>query len=194
MMSNHLYIFDMGGVVSVNTDVFPKVYNHLQITEAAFAAMAGDNLDQLLTGAISTDGFWDRFSVNYGKPIEEELFGKFFKPRLNPGTVDIVKRLKKHSRVVCGTNTFDPHYACHLGLGDYDIFDAVYASNKIGLSKPNPQFFFHILEREGFQPEDTLFFDDMEQHVQAARQIGIRAILFTSADALALELDRLNVQ
>ena len=194
MMSEQLYIFDMGGVVSENTDVFPEIYRHLQISEAAFMSLAGDNLNKLFEGSISIDEFWNGFSDKYGKPIEEDLFAKFFKPKLNPGTVDIVNGLKAHSRVVCGTNTFDPHYACHLRLGDYDIFDAVYASNRIGLWKPNPEFFTYILEKEGFRPEQTFFVDDTEQHVLAARQLGIIAIHFKSADALALELDRLNAR
>jgi len=193
MMSHHLYIFDMGGVVSNHTDVFPEVFRHLQVSGPTFMSLAGDNLVHLLNGFISADVFWDRFSVKYGIPIEEELFGKFFKPRLNPAMVDIVNRLKAHSRVVCGTNTFDPHYSCHLSLGDYDIFDAVYASNRIGLSKPDPKFFTHILDKEGYLPEQAFFVDDTESHVVAANKVGIRAILFKNARALALELDRQDV-
>lgn len=189
MMNSYLYIFDMGGVVSLNTDVFPEVCSHLHITEEAVMSLAGDNLDKLLNGSISADAFWDRFSVKYGKPVQEELFGKFFRPRLNHGTVDIVSRLKEHARVVCGTNTFDPHYACHLSSGDYDFFDAVYASNKIGFSKPDPQFFTHILEKEGFQPEQAFFIDDMERHVIAANRIGITGIVFIDAEMLASSLD-----
>ncbi len=192
MMSNHLYIFDMGGVVSFNTDVFPEVYRYLHITEDAFMSIAGDNLVRLLNGDISAGAFWDSFSVDYGEKIEEELFGKFFKPRLNHETVDIVKRLKAHSRVVCGTNTFDPHYACHLSMGDYDVFDAVYASNKIGFSKPDPRFFDHILDKEGYRPEQAFFVDDTEKYVAAAKDIGLKAILFKGAGALARALDRLN--
>ena len=106
----------------------------------------------------------------------------------------VLRDLKEHSRVVCGTNTFDPHYACHLRLGDYEIFDAVYSSNRIGLSKPNPEFFTHILEKEGFRPEQAFFVDDTEQHVLAAKQLGIRAIHFKSAEDLSRELDRLNAR
>jgi glucose-1-phosphatase len=193
MMNPRLYIFDMGGVVSLDTDVFPEVFSELHITEAAFMSLAGDNLDRLMTGNISADAFWDRFSVKYGKSVEAELFGKFFKPRLNHETVDIVLRLKDHSRVVCGTNTMDPHYTCHLDSGDYDFFDAVYASNKIGYAKPDPQFFNHILEKEGFFPEQAFFIDDIERYVIAADTIGITPILFKNAASLARAIDRLNV-
>ena len=190
-MRDILYIFDMGGVVSLHTDVFPDVCRHLGITEKEFCLLAEDNLEKLLNGEISTDEFWDRFSGRYGKRVAEELFGKFFHPRLNQGTVDLIKTLKQHSRVVSGTNTFDPHYNCHLSLGDYDIFHAVYASNKIGLSKPNPNFFRHILNNEGTEPENAFFVDDTEKHVIAAKNMGLRSILFKDAESLKSAVDRL---
>ena len=78
MMRDILYIFDMGGVVSLHTDVFPDVCRHLGITEKEFCSLAEDNLETLLNGEISTDEFWERFSSRYGKKVAEELFGKFF--------------------------------------------------------------------------------------------------------------------
>lgn len=192
MMRDILYIFDMGGVVSSNTDVFPDVHRHLGISEEEFLTTAGINLEKLMIGEISTDEFWDRFSGQYGRKVEEELFGKFFHPRLNPGTMDLIKTIKHHSRVVCGTNTFDPHYNCHLSLGDYGIFDAVYASNRIGRSKPNPEFFTYILENEGFEPGQAVFVDDTEKHVIGAKDVGLKAILFKDAESLKLEFDRLS--
>ena len=190
-MGKILYIFDMGGVVFFNCDVFPDVYRHLGISEEEFLTIAGTNLEKLTIGEISTDEFWDRFSGRYGKKVEEELFGKFFHPRLNSETVDLIKTIKHHSRVVCGTNTFDPHYNCHLSLGDYDIFDAVYASNRVGRSKPNPEFYTYILENEGFEAGQTVFVDDTDKHVTGAKDVGLKAILFKDAESLKLELDRL---
>ena len=40
-----LYIFDMGGVVAYNTDVFPSVINHLNITAEQFYGFAGSSLE-----------------------------------------------------------------------------------------------------------------------------------------------------
>ncbi|GAH06262.1 unnamed protein product, partial [marine sediment metagenome] len=44
---------------------------------------AGENFRKLLDGKISSNEFWVRFSLRYGKKVKEELFGKFF----NPGTI-----------------------------------------------------------------------------------------------------------
>ncbi len=179
-----LYIFDMGGVVSHNRDVLPAITGYLGITQEEFIAFAGENIRELMEGRIPSNEFWSRFSKAYGKKVEEELYFKFFNPSLDEGIIGIIKHLKKSSKVVCGTNTIDTHYERHLILGDYDFFDAVYASNKIGISKPNPDFYRYILNQEEINPEDALFIDDDQDNVLAAESLGIESILFTDSGSL----------
>jgi epoxide hydrolase-like predicted phosphatase len=187
-----LYIFDMGGVLAYNTDVFPDVFGFLGITGEQFSNLAGNDLERFLNGEITTDEFWSSFSIRYGKKVNEELFGKFFSPRLDQDVMAIIKQLKNHSRVVCGTNTFDPHYDYLLERGYYDVFDAVFASNKMGVSKPDPDFYRFILNNEGIKPEDALFVDDSEINVSAAKNLQIRSILFTDSHSLAHHIKRLQ--
>jgi epoxide hydrolase-like predicted phosphatase len=187
-----LYIFDMGGVLAYNTDVFPDVFGFLGITGEQFSNLAGNDLERFLNGEITTDEFWSSFSIRYGKKVNEELFGKFFSPRLDQDVMEIIKQLKNHSRVVCGTNNFDPHYDYLLERGYYDVFDAVFASNKMGVSKPDPDFYRFILNNEGIKPEDALFVDDSEINVSAAKNLQIRSILFTDSHSLAHHIKRLQ--
>jgi len=179
-----LYIFDMGGVVVHNNDVFPDVLSYLDIDQEEFLTFAGENLEELYNGKVSTDEFWARFSRRYGREVKEELFGKFFHPSIDQELVALITQVKTHSRVVCGTNTFDPHYDYHLSLGHYAIFDAVFASNKIGLSKPDPEFFRYILKNEAVNPENAFFVDDEEVNVLSAERMGINATLFRDSKSL----------
>jgi putative hydrolase of the HAD superfamily len=142
----------------------------------------------MMTGKVTADEFWRSFSVSYGKTVDEELFSKFFNPALDQGVIEIIKQLKADSRVVCGTNTFDPHYDYLMSRGNYDIFDAVFASNKIGLSKPHPDFYRYILEKERIKPEGAIFVDDFPENVSAATKLGIASILFTDSQSLAQQL------
>jgi putative hydrolase of the HAD superfamily len=185
-----LYIFDMGGVVAINTDVFPAVYDHLGMTAEQFYGHAGSRLERLMDGAITGDEFWTRFSSKDGTPIKEELFAKYFNPHLDHGVVAVLSRLKNNARVVCGTNVFDSHYDYLVSRGYYDLFDAVYASNKMGVSKPHSKFYRHILNAEGVRPEDAVFVDDAEVNVRAAEKLGIRSILFRDAERLRSEIER----
>jgi len=183
-----LYIFDMGGVLCCDFNDIPIISEYLGITEENFFIYSGENYRELLDGRINSNEFWLRFSLRCGKKVKEELFGKFFNPGINQGTKDIIELLKSDSRVVCGTNTIDSHYYYLLNQGNYDIFDEVYASNLMGVSKPDPDFYWHILNKEGVKPENTIFVDDTEENILSAQKIGINSILFTDPDSLKQQI------
>ena len=189
-----LYIFDMGGVLCCDFNDIPIISNYLRITEEIFFIYSGENFRELLDGKININEFWVRFSLRYGKKVEEELFGKFFNPGINQGTKDIIEQLRNNSRVVCGTNTIDSHYYYLLNQGSYDIFDEVYASNLMGISKPDPDFYWHILNKEGIKPENTIFVDDTEENIISAQKIGIDSVLFTDSDSLRQQIKTLVIQ
>lgn len=186
-MKPKLYIFDMGGVLVQDFDVRPDIYEYLNINEEEFISLIADDFSKYSGGKITGKKFWQVFSERYGSEVNENLFAKFFRPKLNIKTENIIKKLKKETRVVCGTNTIDPHYNYHYSKGQYNIFDKVYASNKIGVSKPDPDFYRYILNLEEVEPKKTVFIDDMEENVAAALSIGIKGILFKDAETL-LEL------
>jgi len=187
-MSVTLYIFDMGGVVARNTDIFPNVLSYLNIIQEEFLTIVGENLERLFTGTVSAAQFWARFSRSYGREVKEELFGKFFHPTLDREVIALIRQVKAGSRVVCGTNTFDPHYDYHSSQGHYGIFDAVYASNKIGLAKPDPAFYRYILTHERIDPENAFFVDDAEVNVLSAERLGINTILFRDFRSLGIQI------
>lgn len=188
-----LYIFDMGGVLCCDFNDIPVISNYLGITEENFFIYSGENFRELLDGKIDSNEFWVRFSLRYGKKIKEELFGKYFNPGIIRETKDIIKQLKNDSRVICGTNTIDSHYYYLLNQGDYDIFDEVYASNLMGISKPDPDFYRYILKKEGIEPENIIFVDDTEENIISAQKIGINSILFTDSDSLKQQIKTLSL-
>lgn len=178
----------MGGVLCCDFNDIPVISNYLGITEENFFIYAGENFRELLDGKINSNEFWVRFSLRYGKKVKEELFGKFFNPGTIQGTKDIIEQLKSNSRVVCGTNTIDSHYYYLLNQGSYEIFDEVYASTLMGISKPGPDFYWHILNKEGVKPKNTVFVDDTEENIISAQKIGINSILFTDSDSLRQQI------
>lgn len=174
-----LVIFDVGGVVDMHAPVIPKIAHRLEISEQDFLRLAGsERLHSLLTGQITADTFWKGFSQTSGKRVEEDLWAVYFDPKLNEGVVQLIKNLKREARVVAGTNTLDSHYTIHQQRENYAVFDAVYASNRIGLAKPDPEFYRHILQAEAYPPTAVVFIDDIEQNVLAAEKLGIKGVLF----------------
>ena len=196
-----LFIFDMGGVVTSNFGAENKMYPYLGLERSKFfdicqkekAADGSDyDIDYLLgTGKISTQEFWNEFNrrvkvLGLNVPeVKNDLWRLYFHPQLKMETVKLIKELRaKNHRVVCGTNTFQSHWENHMERGDYAIFDQTYASNKIGLLKPDPKFWETIMMAEGYEPSQTYFTDDRLDNVEAAASLGIHAVQFTTAEAV----------
>jgi epoxide hydrolase-like predicted phosphatase len=67
-----------------------------------------------------------------------------------------------------------------------DMTDLIIYSHEVGIAKPDRRIFELTCERLGLQLEEIIFLDDVEQHIAAARAIGIHAIHFReTAQAIA---------
>jgi 2-haloacid dehalogenase len=72
-------------------------------------------------------------------------------------------------------------------------FDALVISGHEKVIKPDERIFRLLLERYALDPRTTVFVDDHETNVEAARRLGIRGIRFVDAAALRVELVRLGI-
>ncbi len=58
-----------------------------------------------------------------------------------------------------------------------DLVDVACAATVIGHSKPQPESYLTVSERLQIAPQNTLFFDDEEPHIEGARRVGMAAFL-----------------
>lgn len=63
-----------------------------------------------------------------------------------------------------------------------DAFDQIVISAEVGLAKPQPEIYRLAAERLGVPPKSILFIDDFDANIQAARHVGMEAILFRPPD------------
>lgn len=63
-----------------------------------------------------------------------------------------------------------------LGREFFSHFDQVYYSHQIGHRKPDAEAFELILREHSLSPSRTLFVDDSEQHIVAARALGLQTL------------------
>lgn len=195
-----LYIFDMGGVVCSTSHVEEDVGTVLHITRDAFLCFCRGNGPDEDLRAMNSDGrinsaeFWRRFSERSGITVQTDWWQWLFHPVMDKGTAAIIAALRAAgNRVVCGTNTIDSHYRNHCERGDYALFDQTYASFLMGVSKPDPAFWRIILAAEGAEAASCVFIDDRQENCDAAAGLGIRAIRFEGAAALARSLGLHNL-
>lgn len=203
-----LFIFDMGGVVTRDDNFDAKLERLLGMTAIEFNAICAGNRNrakgcpdimlQLSNGEITSREFWKEFAARSEKECKADRghqaydaprppvdpWSLVFNPERDEKVVNIISRLRKKHRVVCGTNTIECHYMEHIERGDYALFDKVYASNRIGVSKPETDFWLTILMAEDVKAQDAFFTDDREENCQAASALGIKTHQFTNAAML----------
>ena len=56
------------------------------------------------------------------------------------------------------------------------------------MAKPEPAIYRYVLDKLGTAPEETLFLDDRQVNVDAARALGIKGLVFTNVDRLRADL------
>ena len=66
-----------------------------------------------------------------------------------------------------------------------------FASHLVGLRKPEREIYELTIERlgDGIEPADCLFVDDVEHNVDAARDLGMRAVHFQSNEQAIPEIE-----
>lgn len=80
-------------------------------------------------------------------------------------------------------------------LGIHTLFDDIVCSAEVGMAKPEPAIFLLAVERLGLEPRECVFVDDLDTNVEAARQVGMQAVLFRldKGDDLRAQLGALGV-
>jgi len=72
-----------------------------------------------------------------------------------------------------------------------EMFDVIVISGEVGMRKPEPDIFAHVLARLGVPAEQTVFVDDLAHNVAAAAALGIIGVHHTAYDTTAAELEEL---
>jgi putative hydrolase of the HAD superfamily len=72
-----------------------------------------------------------------------------------------------------------------------EMFDAIVISGEVGMRKPEPEIFAHVLDLLGVGAAQTVFVDDLEHNVRAAESLGLVGVHHTSYDTTAQRLEEL---
>lgn len=101
-----------------------------------------------------------------------------------------IKQLKqKGYRLYILTNITEDSYNYINNLINIDtIFDGGIYSYQEQLIKPNQDIYRLLIDKYNLNKEETIFFDDKEKNVIAARKVGIKAIIFKSIDDIKYNL------
>ena len=133
-------------------------------------------LDDAIAGAAERSGLPHADVARFLRGMSHRWVSK-------PETIDVLYRLKeKGHRLFCLSNMgLESTTYLEATQTFWDAFEGIVISCRVGLCKPEPEIFAHVLERYGLAAEQTVFIDDLAGNVRAAATLGIRTIHFESA-------------
>jgi putative hydrolase of the HAD superfamily len=196
-------IFDYGMVLTGPPD--PKAYAELlRITGLPF-----DRFESLYwadrhaydEGKLTGVAFWQKFLANETlsvapgsdpASIVDELNG--WDARMwttqNPIMLAWQERLKERGLLTAILSNMGDNVLANMKR-EFDWlprFDVLVWSYQLGMAKPDPAIYHHVLNELGARPEETLFIDDKLVNIEAARALGIQAIEFSNVERLRTDL------
>ncbi|MCC7546884.1 MAG: HAD-IA family hydrolase [Burkholderiales bacterium] len=126
----------------------------------------------------------------HGRDVVKLLYG-----RIRPEMVQALRRCASVYRNACLTNNVNAGSGHGLPTSDQRaaevaqvlaMFDVVIESRKVGVRKPDPQFYRLALETLRIEPQQAVYLDDLGINLKPARALGMHTIKVTdSASALA---------
>ena len=192
-------IFDFGRVISAQKP--PSLFRGYEeelglepgvINPIMFGSQAWQDA---LVGRKTAKEFWHaigpQLELHTPDAIDEFRHRYHADEAIDEGVLDIMRRLRRQGRYKLAVLSNSPPNLAQW-LADWeilDLFDVVFCSGDEGVVKPDPAAFEITLERLGVVPEEAVFIDDTLGHVEAAQSLGLYGILFTTAEALADQLD-----
>ena len=100
-----------------------------------------------------------------------------------PSRLAALVELRKYYMVYLLSNLYDTAWDYTQELiqkGGYSVeqcFDKAFISYQLQLAKPNPLIYQKVFEATGIQPEETIYFDDSQDNIEAAKRLGVVSCL-----------------
>lgn len=157
-------------------DTFHR-YETGHVTDAEFFATVRTALGLTLTDAQLREGWNAIFSGEM------------------PGIAPLLDRAAKQLPLYALSNTNDSHIA-HFSEHYAELlvhFRELFLSSRIGMRKPNGETYDFVVKAIGIAPQRIVFFDDLAENVEAARERGLHAVQVHSSDDVARTLDQLGL-
>ncbi len=151
-----------------------------------------DGLDQ---GKGGVAAYWravaDEIGASWDEARVHELWAADFRSWLSvsPDVIDLLDDLRSGGTPLALLSNAGPDYGSYFRHGPLgDFFSACYVSGELGLLKPHPEIYRHVLDDLGIAPAEAVFVDNRAPNVAGAQALGITGHVFTGAAALRVFL------
>ncbi len=175
-------LFDLGGVLVEIGGVVATITEALgpESTEDPWEAwLKSPAVWDWETGGTNNEEFAEQLVAELGLSVSPQAFladcatwvlGTF------DGIPQILDDLRGHVGLACLSNTNPLHWPIiQKRLRLHEALDHCFLSYQLGMGKPDPATFLHVVGELDCAPGEVLFIDDNRLNVEGARQAGLRA-------------------
>ena len=195
-------VFDLGGVVVAydRAALLAELYTD-PATHAAVRAGIDEHLNwtEMDRGTLAEAEAIERAAQRSGVAAAElarfmERMAMAWTPI--PQTVDLLYRLRTKGHALFCLSNMHPASTAFLerAFTFWDAFTGTVISCRVGLCKPEPAIYAHLLERYALAASETVFIDDLDVNLAAAATFGIHTIKFEDPAQCARALQALGVE
>lgn len=191
-------VFDIGGVLELVDEPAPWV----SAWEDRLRLPAGGLRDRVTTiwqqGRIGTATFEqveaETAQVLHLEPSDSqklwEDMWEWYLGRPNEPLLDYFDSLRSRCRTAILSNSFVGARERENQRYGYEArCELVVYSHEEGLEKPDPRSYLLVCDRLGIPPAEIVFVDDVGANVVAARDLGMRGVLFQDTDQTIAEIE-----
>jgi glucose-1-phosphatase len=149
-------------------------------------------------GEISDAEFFAALRASLGVDLSDTQFlegwNKIFAGEM-PGIAQLLARAAQRLPLYAFSNTNGAHveYFLQAYAGVLGHFREIFLSSAIGLRKPDAEAYDHVVREIGVPAGRIVFFDDLAENIEGARDSGLIAVHVTSPDDVASALAALGI-
>lgn len=189
------YLFDLGGVI---VDISPAS------AIEAFRKLGLTNLEQQITqghhnglfkqyelGAITTTDFINQIQdLLPQRVVDQQIIDAWNKMLVDLPVerLHILQQLKKKAPIFLLSNTNQLHRKSYEAMAEgFDVenlFTKAFYSYEIHLNKPDREAFEFVINSSRIRPEKTLFLDDLQLNLDAAKELGFQTLLVSKGQTI----------
>ena len=113
---------------------------------------------------------------------------------INEEIFELAYKLKKNYIISIISNMPDLHAKRNKEMGLFKEFFKPMLSCDVKLMKPQEEIFELALNRLKLKPEECIFIDDREEHLDIPKRMGFKIIHFENNNQIIEELKRFNIK
>ncbi|MER7080447.1 putative hydrolase of the HAD superfamily [Saccharopolyspora kobensis] len=182
-------VFDYGEVISRRTAALPGIAAMLDADPEAFEAAYFAERKAYDWGCPDLD-YWRSVGARLGRQVDADLSERLTSADVegwletDPGSRRLLDDLHEQGVALALLSNAPASFGRAVERTDWArLFKHLVFSGDLKLAKPDARIYRALLETLAAEPADCLFFDDRQENVDAAREAGLGAELWSGAEA-----------